>query len=65
MRWKIKNHEPLVGDTRTRIAFTWFPTIVYQEVVWLEKIKITERWIQDPDIHVMRWVEIFRETINP
>lgn len=70
MRWKA-DPTPKEGDTRKRNKFAWFPTQIGDEVVWLERYGITEKYMAtlgfDSDAkmpyHVLQWVETERYTL--
>lgn len=71
MRWKA-DPAPKEGDTRERRKFAWFPTLIGDEVVWLEQYGIKQRYITtvhiDTDVKVpypvLEWVVIDRYTLD-
>lgn len=71
MRWKADS-TPKEGDTRNRRKFAWFPTLVGDYIVWLERFGIEEKYMAtlafDTDAKmtypVVMWVEINRYTLD-
>lgn len=71
MRWKA-DPTPMEGEIRKRCKFAWFPTLVGDHVVWLERFGIEEKYTMslgfDSDAkmpyHVLEWVEINRYTLD-
>lgn len=71
MRWKA-DPTPKEGDTRNRRKFAWFPTPIGDEVVWMERYGIEEKYTMtvalDSDTAfvypVLEWVEIDRYTLD-
>jgi hypothetical protein len=71
MRWKA-DPTPKEGDIRYRNKFAWFPTQIGNEIVWLERFGIHQKYMQtvrfDSDTKttypVMEWVEIDRYTLD-
>jgi hypothetical protein len=72
MRWKIKlpPKAPEIGDTRTVRKYAWFPTVVGDCAVWLERYRVTEEYQKNVKIEYdgifphLEWVEIKRETLD-
>ena len=70
MRWKA-DQTPKEGDTRERRKFAWFPTLIGEYYVWLERYGITEKYMAtlrfDFDTkmpyHVLEWVETEQYTL--
>lgn len=71
MRWKADS-TPMEGEIRNRRKFALFPTLVGDQVVWLERYGIEEKYTMtlgfDSDTktpyHMLEWVEINRYTLN-
>ena len=71
MRWKA-NPQPKIGDKREVYKFAWFPTLVGDQVVWLERYcieqeyKTVARYHSDSDVPVYSngWEEIRRSTLE-
>lgn len=71
MRWKKKlskpKKEPCVGETRIQHRFAFFPVLIRNEWVWLERYNEIEVWAKnDPQrIHSRcSWHFSYKETIN-
>lgn len=43
MRYKFKP-SPKRGDTRIITKFLWFPTIIDEELRWMERVKILQQY---------------------
>jgi len=71
MRWKADSI-PKEGDTRKRHRFAFFPTLVGDQVVWLERYGIKQKYMAtlsfDQDTGtpypVVMWVEVERYTLD-
>lgn len=65
MRWNVKRETgPKDGETRTRYVFAWKPTVVDDEVVWLESYAIYERFFQPSSGAPGWWSESERRTLD-
>lgn len=68
MRWKINNPSPKEGNIRRRNKFAFFPTVVGDYRVWLEKYQVTEECTKYIDAsygkYMYTWTEVSRRTLE-
>ena len=66
MRWKVENKRPVLGQTRERFPFAWWPAEVEDHMVWLEHYCVKEEYMtmtvfdENGGWPVDEWVEIER-----
>jgi hypothetical protein len=61
MRWKLKPmpNGPQLDDRRVRYVFAWRPTVVGEQVVWLEWFRVYEvygKLLSGPESAVRLWL---------
>lgn len=65
MRWKVEK-EPKVNDTRWVKRFAWKPIRIQNEMVWMERYWVKQRYEKyryDTDL-ILKWTDIETETMT-
>lgn len=63
MRLKLKP-EPDFWDRKTVVKFAWFPKVVQDNIIWLEKYECTYRYNRDSFWEYNYWEIIDKKLIN-